>query len=218
MAVIDTMKKELIIIGAGSVGGHVASNLEDYSSEFHLVGFLDDNTSKIGTDFVGFPVLGAINSISNYPTTISVIVGIAFPIAKYKVVKKLKDLGYTNFPSLISRHAWLSKNVEIGEGCLFYPGTAINYNCSIRDFVVMNMNCAIGHDCIIESYASLAPGVLIGGNTSIDQFTEMGIGSKTIQGIKIGQKATIGAGSVIIRNIQDAVVVVGNPGRIIKYN
>lgn len=212
------MRKDLVIIGAGSVGGHIASNLEDYTSEFRLIGFLDDNTTKIGTEFVGYPVLGEIQSIINYPYNIGIVVGIAFPIMKHKVVGMLKTLGYTNFPSLISRHTWLSKNVKVGEGCLFYPGAAINYNCLIRDFVVMNMNCAIGHDCIIGSYVSLAPGALIGGRTQIGKFTELGIGSKSIQGIKIGQKATIGAGSAIIRNVQDGAVVVGNPGKTIRYN
>jgi acetyltransferase-like isoleucine patch superfamily enzyme len=39
-----------------------------------------------------------------------------------------------------------------------------------------------------------------------------------IKGIKIGTWAIIGAGAVIINDIPDNAVVVGNPGRIIKYN
>ena len=212
------MKRDLIIIGAGSVGGHVACGLQDYSKEYNLLGFLDDDESKKGTDFVAFPVLGTIDSIINYPPTISIVIGIAFPTIKFKIVEKLRSLGYKNFPSLISDFAWLSINTKIGEGCIIYPGTTINYNCTIKNFVVINMNCAIGHDCNIGDYVSFAPGVLTGGHTCVGRFSEMGIGSQTIQGISIGHKSTIGAGTVIIKDVPDTAVVVGNPGRIIKYN
>lgn len=212
------MKKDLIIIGAGCVGGHVACSLEDYTSEYNLIGFLDDCLSKNGCNFVGFPVLGNVDSIINYPKTTPIVIGIAFPFIKFKIVEKLKALGYTNFPSLVSNATWLSKNVKIGEGCILYPGTAINYNGTIGNFVVLNMICAVGHDCIIEDYVSFAPGVLLGGNTTIGRLTQMGVGSQTLQKINVGQKAIVGAAAVIIENVEDTAVVVGNPGRVIKYN
>lgn len=211
------MKRDLIIIGAGSVGGHVACNLEDYSSEYNLLGFLDDDKSKTCKDFVGYPVLGRIDSIINYSTTISIVIGIAFPSIKFKIVERLTYLGYNNFPTLVSKAAWLSENTKVGKGCIIYPGTTINYNCTIQDFVVVNMNCAIGHDCIVSKYTSLAPSVAIGGNTTIGQLSEMGIGSQTIQELYIGKSCTVGAGAVVIKDILDNAVVVGNPGRVIKY-
>jgi acetyltransferase-like isoleucine patch superfamily enzyme len=39
-----------------------------------------------------------------------------------------------------------------------------------------------------------------------------------IKGIKIGKWFVIGSGTVIIKNISGCAVVVGNPGKIIKYN
>lgn len=212
------MKKKLIIIGAGSVGGHVACSLHEYTSRYNLIGFLDDDNSKLGGEFVGFPVLGTIDSIVDYSPTISIVIGIAFPTVKFEIVEKLRGLGYNNFPSIVSNVAWISKNTKIGEGCIIYPGASVNYNCSIEDFVVINMNCAIGHDCNIGEYASFAPGALTGGKTTFGRLSEMGIGAKTIQGITIGQKSIIGAGAVIIRDVPDNAVVVGNPGRVIKYN
>ncbi|MDD2474657.1 MAG: NeuD/PglB/VioB family sugar acetyltransferase [Dysgonamonadaceae bacterium] len=212
------MMKDLIIIGAGSVGGHVATNLKDYSTDYNLIGFLDDDKLKIGNKFVHFPVLGDVGSIVNYPSTISIVIGIAFPSVKFYIVEKLKSLGYNDFPTLVSNIAWLSENTKIGKGCIIYPNTSINYNCIITDFVVINMNCAIGHDCRIGKYTSLAPGVMIGGNTAIGQFSDIGIGSQTLQGITIGQNSVVGAGAVILKDIPDSAVVVGNPGRVIKYN
>lgn len=209
--------KDLIIIGAGCVGGHIASNLNYYTSEYNLLGFLDDNKARIGEEFVGYPILGNLDTIKYYPSTIAIFIGIAFPTVKLKVLNRLKKYGCSNFPSLISKFTWVSKNVQIGAGSILYPGTTINYNCSIGNFVVINMNCAIGHDCAIESFVSFAPGVLLGGNTLIDKATQMGIGAKSIQGMTIGQNCIIGAGAVIIKDVPNAAVVVGNPGKIIKY-
>jgi acetyltransferase-like isoleucine patch superfamily enzyme len=46
----------------------------------------------------------------------------------------------------------------------------------------------------------------------------VGIGAVVIPKISIGKWVTIGAGAVIIRDVPDFAVVVGNPGKIIKYN
>ena len=35
---------------------------------------------------------------------------------------------------------------------------------------------------------------------------------------KVGKESVIGSGSVIIKDIPDFAIVVGNPGKIIKYN
>jgi acetyltransferase EpsM len=45
----------------------------------------------------------------------------------------------------------------------------------------------------------------------------IGAGATVTPGIKIGKWALVGAGAVIIENIPDHAVVVGNPGRIIRY-
>ncbi|MBX9807224.1 MAG: acetyltransferase, partial [Flavobacteriaceae bacterium] len=55
------------------------------------------------------------------------------------------------------------------------------------------------------------------GNVTIGEGAHIGIGATIIQGITIGKWAVIGAGAVIIENIPDNVVVVGVPGKIIKF-
>ena len=47
--------------------------------------------------------------------------------------------------------------------------------------------------------------------------SHVGIGSSVIQGVIIGKGAIIGAGAVVLRNVPDYAVVVGNPGKILKF-
>lgn len=53
--------------------------------------------------------------------------------------------------------------------------------------------------------------------THIFRDVSIGAGAVIRPGISIGEKAVIGAGAVIVKNVPPGGVVVGNPGRIIKY-
>jgi acetyltransferase EpsM len=59
--------------------------------------------------------------------------------------------------------------------------------------------------------------VALAGNVVVGEGAHIGIGAAVIQNVKIGKWATIGGGAVIIRDVPDYAVVVGNPGRVIKY-
>lgn len=56
------------------------------------------------------------------------------------------------------------------------------------------------------------------GNVIIGEGGPIGICAVVIQIINILKWATIGAGSAIIRNIANYTVVVGNPGKTVKFN
>jgi acetyltransferase EpsM len=58
----------------------------------------------------------------------------------------------------------------------------------------------------------------LAGSVIVEEGSQIGINATIRQGIKIGKWVTIGAGAVIVKDVPDYAVVVGNPGRIIKYN
>lgn len=205
------MKQKLIIIGAGSVGKYIAYNLDDFQNEFELIGFLDDDTSKHEMLIAGVRVLGPIDKIIEYSDAdYAVVWGIAFPVIKNKLYAEYKHLKF-DYPNFVSKAAWISNGVVLGRGCIIYPGCSINYETTIKDFVVMNMNCAIGHNCTIDSFSSLSPGVNLGGNTAIGLKVELGIGCATLQSITIGSKAKIGGQAMVTSDVAYNKVVKGVP-------
>ena len=210
------MKEKLLIIGAGNIGGFISYNIADFG-DYDVLGFLDDDVSKIGTLMYGRPVLGSVASIDNYLQNgnISVVIGIANPIFKSKIADSLKNKD-VHFPNFIASNVWISQQVTLGRGIILYPGVSINYECELQDFVIMNMNCAIGHNCRFEAYATLAPGVNLAGFTWVKTCADIGIGATTIQGIAIGRRARIGGQTMLLKDVPDEAVVVGNPGRIIR--
>lgn len=210
------MKQKLLIIGAGSVGKFIAYNINQFTHSFEIIGFLDDDASKHHTVIAGFPVLGAVEKVPEFSGKDCAIVwGIAFPSVKKKLFDQYENLAF-DFPNFIAKDAWVSEAVSFGKGCIVYPGTTINYETVIDDFVVINMNCSLGHNCSIKSFSSLAPGVNLGGNTSIGKCVEMGIGSSTVQGVVIADHATVGGQAMVITNVNQGEMVVGIPAKSIK--
>ena len=211
-----SMKQKLLIIGAGSVGKFIAYNINQFTNSFEIIGFLDDDTTKHNTVIADFKVLGAVEKLPEFSGKgIAIVWGIAFPVIKKKLFDQYQSLSF-EFPNFIAKDAWVSEGVIFGKGCIIYPGTAINYETVIDDFVVINMNCSIGHNCTIQSFSSLAPGVNLGGNTNVGNCVEIGIGASTIQSTIIGDNATIGGQAMVVSDVSKLDVVVGIPAKSIK--
>jgi sugar O-acyltransferase (sialic acid O-acetyltransferase NeuD family) len=205
--------KELYIIGAGSVGGHVASNLNLYNLEYDSVYFIDDNTKKLNNYFCGCQVIGDLNFLNSLGKNVHVILGVAFPRMKKNIVERLNSNKKIEFLTIIANNSWVSSDVILGSGCIIYPNSSINYGTNIGDFVTINMNCSIGHHAIIDNFVSLAPGVKLGGHTEIGFCADIGIGASTLQGITIGENAIVGGQSLVNKNLERDVKVVGVPAR-----
>jgi FlaA1/EpsC-like NDP-sugar epimerase len=62
-------KVRLLIIGAGKAGKLVAANIkQDKESAFQIVGFIDDDKDKVGTDVDGIAVLGMVSDLHDIAT------------------------------------------------------------------------------------------------------------------------------------------------------
>lgn len=207
------MKIKIIILGAGSVGKFIAYNIENFTQDFEIIGFLDDDPQKQQSKIAGYEVLGGMDTLAHYSgKNIALVLGIAFPKIKLKIVEQCTPFDF-EFPNLISKQAWISEAVTLGKGCIIYPGVSINYGTQIADFVVMNMNCAIGHDSAIGDFVAMAPGVNLGGHTQLKKGVDMGIGSCTIQNVEIGDYTVVGGQSMIIHSVPPNSKVMGVPGK-----
>ena len=140
------MKQKLIIVGAGSVGKFIAYNIDQFTVSYEILGFLDDDLSKHDTTIAGYQVIGTVDSLNEFSDKgYASVWGIAFPKIKKKLFDKYQNLVF-DFPSFISKSAWISQSVTICAGCIIYPVTSINYECEIGDFLVININCSLVHN------------------------------------------------------------------------
>jgi len=120
--------------------------------------------------------------------------------------------------ALIHKTAIISKDATVLNGSVIMAGAVINHSAKIGENSIINSNAIIEHDVSIAKFAHISPGAIVTGAVSIGEGSHIGAGASIIPGISIGKWVTIGAGAVILNDVPDYAVVVGNPGRIIKYN
>ena len=128
-----------------------------------------------------------------------------------------------------------------GHGCNIRENTEVSIDCTIGNNTYIGRNCSltkasVGHYCSIANNVSIGQGEhdLYKISTSSifydDSYGELtkreciigndvwiGVGVTVLRGVKIGNGAVIGANCVVTKNIPPYAVVVGVPGKIIKY-
>ncbi len=138
-------------------------------------------------------------------------------IGNNSVRKRISQENTASFATAIHPAALLSSSVVVGPGTVVMAGAIVNPEVVIGNHCIINTAAVIEHDCKIANFVHVSPCASLAGNVIIDEGSHIGIGAIVIQGIKIGKWATIGAGAVIIKDVPDYAVVVGNPGKVIKY-
>jgi len=120
------------------------------------------------------------------------------------------------FPRLISQITrWLT-GVEIHPGAIIGTGFFIDHG----------MGVVIGETTEIGDFVTLFQGVTVGGtgkergkrHPTLGSHVVVGAGAKVLGGIRIGDNVKVGANAVVLRSVPANSTVVGNPGRIVKYD
>lgn len=211
--------KELVIIGAGGFGREVAwliDEINEISTEWNLIGFIDEDKEKYGKDLNGYRILGGFEYFE-WKKDIYYVCAIGNSKIKKDIIEN-KCSKYNIKPATLIHPSVImsKKHNEIGEGCIICAGSIITVNTKIGEHVIINLDCTVGHDVVINNYATIYPSVNISGNCNIGECAELGTGTQIIQGKIIGSNSIIGAGSVVVKDIESNKTAVGIPAKVIK--
>ena len=113
--------------------------------------------------------------------------------------------------NLISKDAYVEKNVELGDGLQIFQMAVIQTGCVIGDNVVVGAGAVVEHDSKIGRGSFVAPGALIMGGVTIENEATIFAGAIVLPGLHIGRGAVVGAGSVILSDVPALEVHAGNP-------
>lgn len=197
------------IIGAG---GHAKVVIDILTANnLSISGIWDDNEDL--EFFLGSRLSGKIMSFKDLDNDFAVLA-----IGNNKIRKRLSKQLNAKFGTLFHPSSVISPSALVLEGTVVMPNVTVNSSVTIGKHVILNTGSSVDHDCKIDDFVHISPQVALAGDVEVGEGTHIGIGACVIPGIKIGKWAAIGAGAVVISNIPDYAVVVGNPGRIIKYN
>lgn len=202
------MIKKICLYGASGHGKVVKDVARSMGALIEV--FIDDNPkNKLLNET---PVVNAKN-IAKYEAN-NFVISIGDNNIRKTISEKIKN----RFAILIYKNSNVSPTVNVQEGTVIMPGVSVNANTTIGKHVIVNTGAVIEHDCQIGDFVHISPNATVTGNVKIGEGTHVGAGAVIIPNINIGNWVKIGAGSVITKNIPDYAVVIGVPGRIIKYN
>ncbi len=199
----------MFLYGASGHGKVIADILT--SNGIEIKAFIDDNPSL--SLFSNKPVYHSLTESDFHVANDDLIISVGNNLMRKKLADSLK----VKFGKGVHSSAILSQSSQVGKGSVVMANVTINAGSVVGEHCIINTNASIDHDCIVGDFSHLSPNVALAGNVLVGEGAHLGIGSCVIQGIRIGKWAIIGAGSVIIKNVPDFAVVVGNPGRVLKF-
>jgi acetyltransferase EpsM len=202
------MDNKVILYGASGHAKVIIAILQECNIAIDLI--LDDDVKK--------------ERISGFKISYSKLIDLALlknviiSIGNNKIRKKLRGELKTNFAIAIHPKAVLAKTATVDEGTVIMAGAMINTDVSIGTHCIINTGAIIEHDCVIDHFVHISPGAALAGGVCVGEGSHVGINATIIQNVKIGKWVTVGAGAVVLTDIPDYAVVVGNPGKIIKFS
>lgn len=204
--------KRLFLIGYSGHSFVVADSAND--AGYKLCGYFENRQKDYNPFQLDY--LGTEDNFdfSNFKSDSELFIAIGDNFIREKVFKKLS--ARVDWSNIIDPSANVSKHVELGKCVYIGKNSSVNAICRIGNGVIINTAAIIEHECNIEEFSHVAPGAVLCGNVTVGAKSFIGANSVVKQGVKIGKNVIIGAGSVVIKDVEDGMIIAGNPAVQIK--
>jgi len=214
----EKMQRTLIIGARADGHANVVLEILKAGKKYEVVGFIDDDPSKLGMEIKGLKVVGNSDQLASLKNTMGVECAIV-AIGNNPLRRKLSEKIIASRLELINAihpTAYFDPDVIIGKGCYIGQGVIVVTGTKIGNAVNIHTGATIDHDNIIEDGANLGPGVHTAGRVKIGCDAFLGTGAIVIPDGTVGEGSTIGAGAVVIKHTPPFVTAVGIPAQVIK--
>lgn len=210
---MSVTKKDVILFPFSGGTREIAAMMVE-SLDTRVVGFIDDDMLLWGKHWFGFPVLGSVEKIGDYPHAfVMVIPGNPETFQRRKrIIKKLK-IPALRYYIFIAPTCVISGIMNIGYNTVIYPGVVIGENVVIGNHCVILPNTVISHDTVVGDYTMIGANVTIAGGVKVAENCYIGSGACIHQNKVIGEKTMIGMGAIVLHDTLPYSKIVGNPGR-----
>ncbi len=199
--------KDITLYGAG---GHCYAVVELIRSlgDFNPAMIFDDTPAN--SEILGVPVYTSEEKAIRNHSCIT--------IGNNTVRKQIATANKTNYPVFVHESVVRYPSVKIKEGTVVLPNVVLDAAVEIGKHCIVNNNATVSHNVTVGDFCHIAIQAAIAGGVRIGEGVLVGAGSTILPEISIGKWATIGAGSVVTKDVPDYAVIVGNPGKIVRYN
>jgi UDP-3-O-[3-hydroxymyristoyl] glucosamine N-acyltransferase len=111
---------------------------------------------------------------------------------------------------IIGNNVWIGSNTTIESAAI--------EDTIIHDYVKIDDLVQIGAGGIIKRGCMITAGVILSRNVMIMENSWLAPNATVLENLTIGKNCIVGAGSVVIKNVDNELVVAGNPAVVIRKN
>lgn len=203
----------ILIVGAGGHAHVVADLVRAALPDATIVGHVDDDAKKQGTDVLGRPVLGPIDSIGRWPHD-----AVALAIGDNRIRSRLYErfAATEQLVPLVHPRATVAPSAKIGAASVVFAGAVVNAAAVLGADVIVNTGATIDHQCVLADHAHAGPGTHVNGGCALGEGAFLTTGVIVGAGRRIGAWTTVGAGSVVLDDLPGGVLAHGSPARVAR--
>lgn len=185
--------------------------------EWNILGFFDDDPDTWGKSCCGIKVLGGLETLEKHPEA-QVLAVQGNPhnyLRRENVIEKL-GIKENSYATIIHPSATVAPDADIGFNVLLMSNVVICTGVKIGNHCFCLPNTVIAHDTVICNYCCFGSNITVSGNVNIDSGCYIGSGSRIKNHLHIGKNVMVGQGSNVVSNVEEGMVVVGNPAKLLR--
>jgi pyridoxal phosphate-dependent aminotransferase EpsN len=196
----------IYVIGAGGHGKVAVRAAQE--SGIEVAGVFDDDPAKTGTTLCGVPILGAIDSISQF-TALPTLIAIGDNRRRLQLAEQLS----LSWATVVHPAATVDESAQLGAGSLVLAGAVVQADSVVGEHAIVNNNATVEHDARVAAGAHVSSNACVAGGGQVGRGAMIGAGAVVLPRISVGDFAKVGAGAVVTRHLPDGITACGVPAR-----
>ncbi|MEX5631236.1 acetyltransferase [Parafrankia sp. FMc2] len=182
-----------------------------------ILGFVDDNPARWGSEIDGLPVLGGLDAVTERPQA-RIVLCPGPGRGRERLAGRLAEAGVTEerYATIVHPTAAVSGSSTVGPGCVLLAGVVLTASVQLGRHVVIMPNTVLTHDDVVDDYATLCASVSLAGSVRVGSGAYLGAGALVREGLTVGPWSTLGMGAVALHDVPEREVWVGNPARFLR--
>ncbi len=211
---------KIVVVGAGEQA-EIACEYFTHDSPHEVVGFAVEAQYRDRDELFGLPVIDFEEITERFPPAdfraFVAISSTQLNRVRARLFHAVKELGY-RCETYVSSHAFVWRDVEIGENSFVFENNVLQYGVTVGDNVILWSGNHVGHQTSIAEDCFISSHVVISGFCKIGNSCFLGVNSCFADNLTVAPDCVVGAGAVVVKDTEPRGVYVGNPARRLDHN